>query len=151
MFVEITTMIMIYNKESDEVLVIDRRKKYPGLSFPGGHVETGESFYECAVREVSEETGLQVSNLEICGMIDWCRPDGSGRYLEMLYKTSSFSGQISEGSDEGEIFWIHVSKLNTMKLSQNFAEYLPIFFSDKYIEALGVWDDDEFSDIKYFS
>ena len=33
---EMTTMIMVYNKDSDEVLVIDRLKKYPGLSFPGG-------------------------------------------------------------------------------------------------------------------
>ena len=149
---EMTTMIMVYNKETDEVLVIDRLKKYPGLSFPGGHVEPGESFYEGAIREVKEETGLDVKALVACGMIDWCRSDGSGRYLEFLYKTSVFSGELSEGTDEGNIFWIPRSELYSRPLSPNFAEYLPVFFSDKYVEALGEWTvDDSFTGIKYFS
>ncbi len=149
---EMTTMIMVYNKKTDEVLVIDRLKKYPGLSFPGGHAEKGESFYECAVREVKEETGLDVSELEPCGMIDWCKTDGSGRYVEFLYKTSVFSGTLCDGTDEGNIFWLPKSELYKRKLSPNFAEYLPVFFSEKYTEALGEWtEDDSFTGIKYFS
>ena len=53
---EMTTMVMVYDRKSDRVLVIDRLKKYKGISFPGGHVEPGESVYDCAVREVREET-----------------------------------------------------------------------------------------------
>lgn len=149
---EMTTMVMVYDKVSDSVLVIDRLKKYPGLSFPGGHVEAGESFFEGAIREVKEETGLDVKDLEPCGMIDWCKRDGSGRYLEFLYKTSSFSGELSDGTDEGNIFWLPKSELYKRPLSPNFAEYLPVFFSEKYVEALGEWtDDDSFTGIKYFS
>lgn len=149
---EMTTMIMVYNKETDEVLVIDRLKKYPGLSFPGGHLEAGESFYEGAVREVREETGLHVTDLEICGTVNWCKSDGSGRYLEFLYKTSSFSGVLSEGTDEGNIFWLPREELYKRPLSPNFAEYLPVFFSEGFTEALGEWTpDDSFTGIKYFS
>ena len=149
---EMTTMVMVFNKDTDEVLVINRLKKYPGLSFPGGHIEAGESFFQGAIREVKEETGLDVKDLEPCGMIDWCKSDGSGRYLEFLYKTSSFCGELSAGTDEGDIFWIPKKELYERQLSPTFAEYLPVFFSEKYVEALGEWtEDDSFTGIKYFS
>ncbi|MDR1465266.1 MAG: NUDIX domain-containing protein [Oscillospiraceae bacterium] len=61
---EFTTMVMIQNKHTGKVLVQDRVKSWKGLSFPGGHVENGESFYDCAVREVKEETGLEVRDLK---------------------------------------------------------------------------------------
>ncbi len=41
--VEFTNMCMIC--DGDRVVVIDRQKKdWPGVTFPGGHVEEGESF-----------------------------------------------------------------------------------------------------------
>ena len=54
---ELTNMIMIKNPENNCVLVQNRVKYWKGVSFPGGHVEKGESFTESAVREVKEETG----------------------------------------------------------------------------------------------
>ena len=48
------------------VLVQDRTKPdWPGITFPGGHVERGESLTDSAVREVYEETGLTVSEGEV--------------------------------------------------------------------------------------
>ena len=41
------------------------------------------------------------------------------------------------------------SELNIAKLSDNFADFLPLFFEDKYSEAFGLWSNDEFSDIVY--
>ncbi len=53
----LTTMVMIENRASGEVLVQDRLLSFKGLSFPGGHLDPGESLYACAVREIKEETG----------------------------------------------------------------------------------------------
>lgn len=33
-------------------------------AFPGGHLEHGEQIFDCAIREVTEETGLEITNLE---------------------------------------------------------------------------------------
>lgn len=38
-----------------------------GLTFPGGHIEKGESFVDSVIREVYEETGLTIENPRICG------------------------------------------------------------------------------------
>ena len=54
-----TNMCMVTDKDG-RVLVQDRSDtNWPGMVFPGGHVEYGESFVESVIREVWEETGIQ--------------------------------------------------------------------------------------------
>jgi len=142
MNVEFTNMVMIYDEKNDRVVVENRRKSWCGISFPGGHVEEGESFYLSAVREVKEETGLDIYNLKNCGVIHWVNENTFDRYIVYLYKTTDFSGELIEGTDEGEVFWTDRSKLTELPLSENFEVYLPMFFEDKYSEAYGRWNDD---------
>lgn len=60
----LTNMVFIKNK--DKFLIIDRKKKdWPGISFVGGHIKYDESFSQSAMREVKEETGLELLNLNL--------------------------------------------------------------------------------------
>ncbi|MDD4415157.1 MAG: NUDIX domain-containing protein [Oscillospiraceae bacterium] len=91
---EFTTMVMIKDRHTGKTLVQDRVKSWKGLSFPGGHIEDGESFYDCAVREVKEETGLDVYNLKFCGIIHWLNNKTFDRYMVFLYKTADYLGEL---------------------------------------------------------
>ena len=65
--VELTNMCLL--QVGDKVLVEDRQKKvWPGITFPGGHVEAHESFHQAMVREFFEETGLTLQDPKLCGI-----------------------------------------------------------------------------------
>ena len=128
--VKIVNMVMIYN-DSGEVLALDKvHPDWGGITFPGGKVQAGESIYESAVREAKEETGLDISALEPCGIVHWAAESGE-RYLEFLFRTKVYSGE----------FWISREALQSApNLSMNFKYYLPMFFEDKYAELFFEWD-----------
>lgn len=127
-----TNMCMIYDN-SGNVLVQERvNTNWPGITFPGGHVERGESFTAAVIREVFEETGLTVSNLQMCGIQDWTRADGT-RYLVFFYKTDQFEGELSS-SDEGKVQWAPFKELPNMKLSNGMETILKLFCDDTITE-----------------
>lgn len=140
---ELTNMVMIEDKETGRVLVQERVKSWKGISFPGGHVEDGESFVDSAVREVKEETGLDVRNLKFCGVIHWAHNRNFNRYIVFLYKTSDFSGELLPETEEGSVFWAEPEELKSMPLSENFEKYIPMFMSDEFSEAYGSWNEDD--------
>ena len=83
--VEFTNMCMIC--DGSRVVVIDRKKRdWPGITFPGGHIESGESFTDAVIREVQEETGLHIRSPQLCGIKDWC--ENQCRFVVLLYKTT---------------------------------------------------------------
>ncbi len=141
--IELTNMVMIQDKETGKVVVQERVKSWCGLSFPGGHVELGESFVDSAIREVKEETGLDVFNLKSCGVIHWAHNRNFERYIVFLYKTSDFSGELLKETEEGRVFWFSPEELKNSNLSSNFDRYLPMFFNDGFSEAYGSWNEDD--------
>ena len=52
MRVELTNMCMVHDKATDRVVVQKRVKYWTGYTFPGGHVEPGESFAESLKKPV---------------------------------------------------------------------------------------------------
>jgi len=130
--VELTTLCMVY--DGDKVLVQDRvDSDWPGISFPGGHVESGESFAASVIREVYEETGLTIEAPRLCGVKEWENQDGS-RYIVLFYKTDKFFGEL-KSSSEGQVFWTTISALPKLKLGLDFQQHLELFFRDDLSEA----------------
>lgn len=141
-----TNMCMVYDDRADgtrNILVQNRLKEdWPGLAFPGGHVEYTESFSQSVIREVKEETGLDIENPILCGIKQFQTKDDA-RYVVIFFKTNQFKGTLTS-SDEGEVFWINRKDLNKYKLSNDFEEMLNIFESENlsefyYYKDDGIW------------
>lgn len=137
---ELTNMIMIENPENGDVVVQRRVKYWTGITFPGGHVEKGESYIHSVIREAKEETGLDIRNPKLCGAVHWCHKDTDARYFVLLFKTNEYSGSLLDKTEEGEVFWTSKESLSSFDLSPNFSEYLKVFLSDKS-EAFGLYND----------
>ncbi len=106
-------------------------KKWPGIAFPGGHVEPGESFVDSTIREVWEETGLRISNLKLCGMENWVEDDI--RQVVFLYKVHTFEGELTS-SAEGKVWWVPLEELSTLELSGGMPGMLRLFADETLSE-----------------
>lgn len=59
-------------------------------SFPGGHLESGETPEECAIRETMEETGLTIESARVVALTNDVFPDG-GHYVTIWMKADGIS------------------------------------------------------------
>lgn len=128
----LTNMCMVC--DGDKVLVQDRKNpNWPGITFPGGHVEPDESFVRSVIREVKEETGLDIAAPQLCGVKQFTQRSGEYRYIVLFYKTDTFSGTL-RASDEGEVFWIDRRDLHRYPLADGFDQMLEVFLRDNLSE-----------------
>jgi 8-oxo-dGTP diphosphatase len=119
--------------EKNRVLLIQRSQEttHGKWSFPGGHVEPGETLSEAASREAQEETGVTVEGGEVLGVADVIRRDDDGKVVS--HKVLNFvrcryvSGKPKAGSDALSARWVtraELAKLDMIPIARRVAEEL---------------------------
>lgn len=137
--VELTNMCMVEDGKGN-VLVQNRLDpNWPGIVYPGGHVEAGESITASVVREVREETGLTVQNPTLCGVKQFWLDDGV-RYIVFLFRADQFSGEL-HGSEEGDAFWLPRKEVFNRKTVSGLDNLLHVFETPECSEV--VYKNDE--------
>ena len=96
----------IINDTGGRLLLI-RRGHEPGMglwSVPGGRIEPGETDQQAVVREVREETGLEVACGPLLGRVE--RPGLAGTIIDIRdYAAVASGGELAAGDDAADIRW----------------------------------------------
>lgn len=138
MKIVLMNMVKIYNKETGEVLVLDKVKKYgwEGLTFPGGKVEYGESFEDSVIREAKEETNLDIKNPKLVGIITWVTDESKD--VGLIYETSDFEGELIKENREGKLSWMDYEEFKKIPDKSMSMDKILGIYDGKYREVL--WD-----------
>lgn len=94
----------------------------------GGHFEKGESPEDCLLREVKEETGLELNAFDFRGIVTFVSDENPAEYM-CLYTANEFSGtQIS--CSEGQLEWVEKSKITELNLWEGDKIFLDLLTKD---------------------
>lgn len=152
MEIVILNMCMIYNPNIKEVLVLDKpiKEGWEGLTFPGGHVEPVESIHDSVVREIKEETNLDIKNIELKGIVQWYDKSIDQRLLSHLYYTECFEGEIIENSSEGKLFWMDLQEFIEMENKSASMDEMLDLYMGKCEEIVFYFNGKELEEVKYY-
>lgn len=111
-------------------ILLEKRKNDPGKgkwSIPGGLVELGERVEETVVREVKEETGLDVEKPEHVDVVDNVSFDEDGKveyhFVIIDYFVKLVGGTLSAASDAEELEWVTLDNVEKYDLTKTFRAF----------------------------
>ncbi|MDD3662428.1 MAG: NUDIX domain-containing protein [Candidatus Pacebacteria bacterium] len=101
----------------DGKILMGKRKGSHGegeYSFTGGHLEFGESFFECAKRETKEEAGIEIKNIKFLSVVNIVKHENRQDVL-LNFIADWSSGEITNDENEkiGEWGWYPLDDLPT--------------------------------------
>ena len=147
--VELTNMCMICDGKGN--VLVQNKKNHPtwhGWNFPGGHVEKGEYVTPSVIREMKEETDLDVEIIRLLYLCDVSASDNTLLHITFLLKRIDGNIKLPTNEFESnpiyEVKFIPVSKLTEYGFNEKFLElaengfaYSGIYAGDKTNIGLG--------------
>ena len=147
---ENTTLVYIEHEGAYLMLLRNKKKvdinkgKWIGV---GGKFEDGESPEECMLREVYEETGLELTEYRLRGIVTFVSDRWQTEYMH-LFTATGFTGEL-KACDEGELRWIPKDEIMALNLWDGDRIFLKRLFEDSPFFTLKlVYEGDELVEVQ---
>jgi 8-oxo-dGTP diphosphatase len=108
-------------------MLLEKRGNEPGKgkwSIPGGLVELGENTEQTVIREVREETGLEVEKPELIDVVDQVSLGENGKvkyhFIIIDYFVELRGGELKAASDAAELQWVKLDEVENHDLTITF-------------------------------
>ena len=122
-----------YLKKNNKTLMIKFSKKWGQVyAPPGGKFESGETPIDCIIREFKEETGLTLINPKFQGISYW---HDLTEGMIFVYTAEEYKGELTATSSEGELEWIKIDDLLSIKQFKQNEKFTPYLFKDELFEG----------------
>ena len=109
---------LVYAIRRDEVL-LHQRVKDPNKGLwvaPGGKLEPTESPTECAVREMREETGLELVDPVLRGVMVEVSPRPDYQWITFIYAATRWTGDLAPAPGIGEFRWVRIPEVFSLAI-----------------------------------
>jgi 8-oxo-dGTP diphosphatase len=113
----------------DHKILVVRRARRPAInlySLPGGVVETGESLNEAIVREVREETALEIEPIALAGRREAIKRDDRGEILNhfviLCFAARWVAGETKLNEELDDALWVEPAELHHLATTENLSE-----------------------------
>ena len=143
--------VLAYIKKDDKFLMLFRNKKEHDINKGkwigiGGHIEEGESKEQALVREIKEETGLDVLHYLYRGELLFVNNDFEE--IMYLFLVDEVSGTLID-CDEGQLAWIKKEDLMSLNMWEGDYKFLPLLINtDEFIRLELRYSDDKLIEVK---
>jgi 8-oxo-dGTP diphosphatase len=145
-FSEYAVLSFVFNKETDEALLIHKKRGLGNgkINAPGGRIDPDESDFEAAVRETREEVCITPKNVKKAGELNFYFTDGYS-LKGFVFVSQEYSGEIKE-TDEALPFWCKLSEIPYENMWADDKFWLPLMLAGKKFSGYFIFDDDKMLD-----
>jgi 8-oxo-dGTP diphosphatase len=141
---KLATLCYVIDRKNKATLMIYRIKKrndfhngkWNGL---GGKFEENESPEECVIREIKEESGLNIKSPKLHGFITFPLFDGKEDWYVFVFTAHEFTGKLID-SNEGILEWIPNKKIKELNLWDGDSIFLNWLKKDKFFSAKFIYN-----------
>lgn len=114
----VPTVDAIIYEDGSIVLIRRGQEPFKGKwALPGGFVEYGETVEQAAIREMKEETNLDVMLIGLLGVYSAPDRDPRKHTISTVFVAEPIQGELREGDDASEAAWFSLETLDLSSLA----------------------------------